>query len=333
MRRFLVALFVCLCLCMAVSFAEMLPLEPLFEAVEGFKAEGVTQSTEFLNAAPWMSALVRSEGQFDDVGEGVQYHGITFDVETGEQITFEDIFTDADAAVARIQEIAEAFAFDNAYAERNETTPIPQDNFIATQDFLTIYYPISQFSYFSGHSGGFSFYAYELEGLLREDIPLQKGAIDAAGDALTETFKRKSLPGFLTPWAIGSSMADADAALTVVDVPDLTYEHAVYRFEAPEMRGVSLLSRSEEDNVDTAVISGIMSTRIDFSGLCTGIATKEDCIAALGEPAASALVTEADGYSRLPVGETLSFTAGDTDTVLEMHFVDSILYSVSLLAG
>lgn len=312
------------------ALAQQLPLDAVFDAVEGFRAEGFTHSAEFFDVGSWMSAVVSQEGQFEGLGKGIQRTGLVFDMETGERVLWDDLFVDGDAAADRIEAIIEASTYNNTYAEFNALTPVPRDNFTVSADVLTIYYPVKQLSHFSGLCGAFSFYAYELAGLLREDIPLQAGDAATAKDVLQATFENKALPGPLVRWAIGSQMMDAKEALGLVDVPDLTYDYAVYHFLAPDMRGVSLLSLPAEDKVDTASIAGIMAERIDVGGLCTGVTNKENCIAALGEPQAVTLVETADGYSRLPEGETLYWYGNDV--ALELHFVTNILYSVTLLA-
>lgn len=328
MRRSCCLLVLCLLLMIPCALAQQLPLDAVFDAVEGFRAEGFTHSAEFFEAGPWMSAVVLQEGQFEGLGKGTQLTGLVFDLESGERICWDDLFVDGDAAAERIESIIEASTYNNTYSEFNAITPIPRDNFAVSENMLIIYYPVQQLSHFSGLCGAYSFYAYELSDLLQEGIPLQAGDVETAKDTLQAVYEGNALPGPLTKWAIGGSMIDAKDALGLVDVPDLTYDYAVYRFMAPEMRGVSLLSLPGEDRADTAIIAGIMAERIDFGGLCTGITSKEDCIAALGNPNTAEIIEEADGYSRLPIGETLCWYSDEL--VLEMHFTDNILYSVTI---
>lgn len=328
MRRFFCLILLGFLLISSTALAQQMPLDAVFDAVEGFRAEGFTHNAEFFEAGPWMSAAICQQGQFEGLGKGTQWTGLVFDMETGERILWEDLFSDGDAAAARIEEIIEASTYDNAYSEYNMITPVPRDNFMVSTDVLTIYYPVMQLSHFSGLSAGFSFYAYELSSLLREDTPLQVGDPESAKEALQAALDQKALPGPLSKWAVGTSMADARDALGLVDVPDLTYDYAVYHFEAPEMRSVSLLAVPEEDRADSATIAGIMTERIDFSGLCTGVSDRNTCVGAMGDPDTVTLVEEADAYSRLPVGETLGWTG--EGIVLEMHFVDDILHSVTL---
>ena len=328
MRRLFCCFLIILLTAASVSLAEPLPLDAVFEAVEGFRAEGFTHSAEFIQADPWLSAVIMKEGHFEGVGRGTEWIGLVFNLETGERIAWDDLFADGDAAAEVIERIISESSFKNAYSEYNAISPVPRDNFAVSGDTLTVYYPVGQLSHFSGRCGAFSFYAYELSGLLKEDIPLQAGDPALAKEALAAALTAKALPGPLSKWSIGSPMRDAKNELTLVDVPDFTYDYAIYRFEAPEMRGVFLLSNPDEDNAETAVIAGIMAERIDFSGLCTGVANREDCVAALGNPDEVDSVNESDAYSRLPIGETLRWLDGDV--ALEMHFVQNTLHSVTI---
>ena len=330
MRRLFCCLIIVWLLAVSVSVAERPPLDTVFEAVEGFRAEGFTHSAEFIEAGPWLSAVVMKEGHFEGVGKGTEWIGMVFDLETGERITWDDLFVDGDTAASEIERIAEVSSDNNAYSEYRNVSPVPRDRFAVSDETLTVYYPVDQLSHFSGRCGAFSFYAYELSGLLKEDIPLKAGDSALAKEALTAALSEKALPGPLSKWAVGGQMIDAKNELTLVDVPDLTYDYAIYRFEAPEMRGVSLLSNPDEDRAETAAIAGVMAERIDFSGLFAGLSSREDCVAALGNPDETVSVGEADAYSRLPVGETLRWLG--EGVALEMHFVENILHSVTIRA-
>lgn len=320
------------CLCLAFlllpSFAlcQNASWDAAFAAIDALKAPGLSQDASFSDAGGWLSVTVTQSGQIAPMTEGTQYIGLVFDAATGERVGWEDIFIDGDAAAERMERIASESTFQNAYSEYTDISPMPRDSFIIEDGVLTVFYPATQLSWFSGRSGGFSYYAYELEGLLSEGVPLEKGDPARAGEALDAALEKGALPGPLAEWALGRSLLDADAALGLVDVPDLSREYAIYRFEAPEMRGVSLLSTVDDANV--AVIEGIMAERIDFGGLCTGVSTKTECFAALGEPTGVGILQGADAYSRLPNGERMLYTKGEH--TVEMHFVDDVLYSVAI---
>ncbi len=328
MRRFLSLLLMSIILTASVACAQGMPWDAILSAVEKLNPNGLEQEATFHEAGGWISAIVSQKGQIAPQMEGRQWYGLVFDMATGEPITWEDVFVDGDAAADRIQALAEASTYDNAYAEYNQIAPVPRDSFVVRDGVFTVYYPAEQLSSFSGQSGAFTFYAYELEELLKGGVPLAQGDSSQAAVALETVLSEGAFPAPLSDWKLGGSMAEAAEALGLVDVPDLTYDAAVYRFEASEMRGITLLASPGDEDADRAVIVGMMAERMDFSGLRTGVSSREECVAALGEPDSVEAVETSDAYSRLPIGETLRWVRGDK--AFELHFADGILYSVAL---
>ncbi len=316
MRRFICCLLLCLCLAAPCALAQdNNAYGQILDAVQALGPDDV----QFMENGDWLSVRIT---------RGKQVDGRTFSLLTGESIAWDELFIDGDAAAERIEALVEESVYDNAYAANREVSPVPRDSFTVADGVITIYYPANQLSHFSDWSMGFSFYAYELDGLLAEGVPLSPNDPAVAKSALSDILTSGAMPWPLADWQIGSAMADAVAALRLVDVPDLTHDFAVYNFEAPEMRGVSLLSLTDDDNPNTATIAGIMATHIDFLGLCTGATTKDECAAALGEPTTVTVQNDADGYSRLPDGETLTWT--QDGNAVDLHFVEGVLNSVTL---
>ncbi|MCL1963529.1 MAG: hypothetical protein FWF69_00505 [Firmicutes bacterium] len=297
-------------------------VDAIFDALWDPSAPGVIEATEFSVDGDWVFAVQRRRE-----ADGLRWHAIGYDMASERFVTWDDLFADGDAAAERIAQIADSAMYHNAYAEHNRITPVPRDNFALANGVLTVYYPAEQLAHFSGRAGAFGFYAYELADLLREGAPLAVGDAKEAPAAMTAALAGGSLPGY-EKWAIGGAMADAAEALGLVDVPDLTYDFAVYRFEDPCMRGVALLSDPGGDSAGNATISGIYAERIDFSGLCAGVSARAECVLALGAPDAKCAIEEADGYSLRPVGETLRWERDGR--ALELHFVEDVLHSVLL---
>lgn len=255
-------------------------------------------------------------------------YGFVFDGATGERLTWDDLFTDGDAAAGALEQNAAGWIYDNAYGDFENIAPMPRENFALDEAGLTVYYPAAQLRNLSGAQFGLQFDAYELEGLLREDIALARGDTAQAETALETALRSAALPGLPAEAAPGGGMARAAEALGLVDVPDGKRDAAVWAFEAPVMRGVELLSAPEDTDERNAVITGVFARRIDFSGLIAGETTKDECLAALREPDETRAVAAADAYDRLPAGETLLWR-GEA-ALLEMHFVENILYSVAI---
>lgn len=324
MKRFIAIVTAILVLCTSAAMGEA------FQQASGaildvLMADGMPENTAFDEHDTWISASAEYKDR-----DFTRFLGVIYDTETEAFVSWADIFAAGDAAAARMEAIAEEAHYANAYSEYNAISPVPRDNFALLGQELVIFYPPEQLSYFSGRAGAVSFYAYELEGLLNEGIPFKAADIADAKQVLAEVQETGTLPQLVDLIAIGSDMAQADASLTLVDAPDVRYDYAIWQFEAPQMRGAALLSATDDTDKQAAKITGIQTERIDFGGLCTGIATKADCIAALGEPATQDTIETADAYNRLPAGETLTWP-GETYAV-DLHFVDDVLQSVTVRA-
>ena len=321
-------------LCLLAGFLLFVPgglaqgggLDAAFSAIEGLRLAGCGQDVAFFESGAWMSAVVVQSGPIAPMMEGTQVDGLIFEMETGERVGWDDLFIDGDAAAERMEDIAEASIYRNAYGEYDGIRPMPRDSFALLGQQLTVYYPAERLATFSGRSGAFSFYAYELDGLPADGVPLAAGNVDDAAAALLDAYLGGFLPGFLMDWPVGRPMTEARDALGLEDVPNWSLDYALYRFEAPQMRGVTLLSSS--DDVNTAVIEGVMAERIDFSGLCTGVTPRAACVAALGEPELVEEISGADAYSRLPDGETLVYQGFGRE--VRLHFVSDILHSITI---
>lgn len=334
MRRMGVILLT-LMLCAGVAQAtEQTPAADLMQATDAIYAAvqarmpgAVAEDMRFLTVEHWMSAVFQFAGQ-----DTTQWVGVIYDTADGALVTWEDLFLDGDAAAAGMEAIAREATYDNAYAERLEIAPMPRDNFAIQEGELFVYYPPEQFSYFSGRAGAFAFYAFELQGLLREEVPLRQGDAALAGDLRMTALADGALPGNLSAWAVGQPIQAAADALGLVDVPDIKEAFAVWRFEAPEMRGAALLSAQDDDRVATARTVGVYTERIDFGGLQTGISTRADCVAALGEPETAVQVSgENAAYALYPQGERLRWSNGQH--ALLLHFVEGVLHSVTVCAA
>lgn len=297
MRRFVLAGLVMILLTASAPLARAMDMQEATKALFAASMERLggkgAEATEFLQTGDWISMIVTAK----DADFTVQY-GFAYDGAGGRLAAWDDLFADGDAAAARIEGIAAEATYANAYSEYNRTAPVPRDNFALGENQLLLFYPPRQLSHFSGNAGALALYAYELDGFLKETVPLARGDVSGAPEGLVLALRSGALPGLLSPWAIGTGMQAADDALTLVDVPDYDAISALWHFEAPQMRGVTLLSDKADDRVQTAQITGIRAERIDFYGLLPGISRRADVVSALGSAPreeADALVWAADG--------------------------------------
>lgn len=326
MRRFLVCVLICLMVVPAAQAAELMKAsEALFAQMQERTDGRASDSMAFYQSDVWFSAVAT----FKDRNRFTEYVAIVYDTVAEAAIAWDDLFEDGDAAAQRMVELGQASTYTDAYAEYHEMDPVPRDNFALREGQLIVYYPPEQYSYFSGRSGALAFYAYELEGLLKEGIPLVEGDVAQAKAALEAALAEGKLPGALAPWAIGGTIQAAADTLGLVDVPDMRDQYAVWYFEAPEMRSVALLSQADEIQTASAPIRGIYTERMDFSGLQTGVSTVADCLLALGDNDGRMDLTDADdAYALMPAGVRLIW---ENDTYqLTLNFVDDVLHGIML---
>lgn len=315
MRRFLAGMLAVVLLCAPLA-ALADAMGAMFDALD---ALGGTDAA-FSVVGGLLCATAKKDGEV---------YGFAFDNATGERVAWDGLFSDGDAAAAALEKIAAEWTYANAYGNFENLSPMPRENFALDERGLTVYYPAAQLTNLSGSQFGVQFNAYELEGLLRENIALSRGDTANAPAALQTALETGALPGLPQQAALGGSIAAAAEALGLVDVPDVKRDAAVWTFEAPAMRGVSLLSAPDDLSESGAVICGVFARRVDFSGLIPGESTKEDCLAALGAPDETLTVVSADAYDRLPAGETLLWR-GEA-AAIELHFAENILYSIAIL--
>ena len=154
----LVGCVLCL-LCMAsCALAQTDTYMDLVDAVYALGADHVTFSQD----GDWLSAVLSREETLPQMGSVTQWEGVAYHLSTGEPVGWDEVFSDGDAAAARLEEIAQTALYANAYAEYSRFSPVPRDSFALENGQLTVYYPAEQFSHFSGVSGALSVYAYEM---------------------------------------------------------------------------------------------------------------------------------------------------------------------------
>jgi hypothetical protein len=226
----------------------------------------------------------------------------------------------------------------SGYLENDTLTPIPRDNFFLTPDGITFYYPQDQFSLLSGYSGGCSFDYYELKDYLNvsEGSVLNTLGVDKFLSITPDTAARVAqdvtagkLPGIGA--AIGDSLMERLDEYRLLVEPDYYPGGRFFETEAPELRGVWLLTDALTESYDQSQVLGIRADRINLYGIQTGITTIEAWRAALGQPQSSTAVDEttAEDY-RLSAGTSDYYTFGENKLRLHANG-DGILESVQLL--
>ncbi len=133
-------------------------------ALRGPSAEG-TGSGGLQLGNPYLSILFSAEGKMLSGRPSQVYYPMTFDLRTGESLSFDQLFTDPDATKALIESLLETDVEPtlSTYLENSQLFPVPYDRFFLDGfGHLIIVYENSQLSFLSGFSGSVSFRYSEL---------------------------------------------------------------------------------------------------------------------------------------------------------------------------
>lgn len=287
-----------------------------------------------------LSVSVSAYGEMPGGRMGQTYSTVNYDLATGRPITVSDLFADVEGAFSLMEQKLEDEVRPqlSGYLENDALTPIPRDNFFLTPDGITFYYPQDLFSLLSGYSGGCSFDYYELKDYLN----VSEGSILStlgAGEFLNitpDTATRVAqdaaagkLPGIGA--AIGDSLMKRLDEYRLLVEPDYYPGGRFFEVEAPELRGVWMLTDALTESYDQNQVLGLRADRINLYGIQTGITTIDEWRTALGQPESSAEIDEttAEDY-RLSAGTSDYYTFGENKLRLHAN-MEGVLESVQLL--
>lgn len=240
------------------------------------------------------SVVISAKGKLPKVRDGHSYTALTYDLETGERLRLDQIFSDVDAAVAlmetkAIETLSEEL---NGYLEYSELTPLPVDSFTVNEDGITFWYPAEQFSLVSGWSGACQFWYEELEGLLIDERqPLT--AVEQK-EAIEQSVSSGMLPH--VPVRMGQNMQEITDAYRLLRTPDAFPGGRYFLMEDPAFRSVLVISDSLQADYANSVVEGIQLRRGGLHGLMIGRTVQPEWRAILGEPAESLVMTESMAF-------------------------------------
>lgn len=233
------------------------------------------------------------------------------DMSDGHVVTWEELFTDGEAAASALSEMLEwELAPElSAHLRNAQLTPLPEQ-FTLDAAGLTLYYPIEQLSTLSDKPGKVNVQWYELGEYLclEEGSILQRIGADAmltleahSAQSIRTAAESGALPGI--PVVLGGSIQEAVDTYRLLIDPDLYEGGRMIQLEDGAFRGVYLLTDSLTNSWESSVVQGIRADRINLYGLCTGKTTQEAWRAVLGQPDASvALDADKADANRLAVG-------------------------------
>lgn len=245
-----------------------------------------------------LSAVTRAEGPVVSQRATQMWYAANIDLTRGEVITLDDLFSDADAARAFLEEYLEWELAPglSAHLRSAQLTPMPE-SFGLSSTGLTLYYPFEQLATLSDRAGTVNLQWCEMLPYLR----LGEGSVlrrlgaedmvtlnDSSAQAIRAAAETGALPGI--PAQLGASVQEAVDTYRLLIDPDLYEGGRMIQLEDGAFRGVYLLTDSLTDSWSSSVIRGIRTDRINLHGLCTGVTTREEWRAVLGESDASVTV-------------------------------------------
>ena len=242
------------------------------------------------------------------------------DLTDGHAIGWDDLFTQPEEALEAIGAyLDEAVAPElSAHLSAGSLAPLPE-TFGLTPYGLTLLYPIEQLSTLQDEAGAVIVLWSEIQDYLRLE---EGGVLDRVGAAdnlafpeealaaLTEALSGGSIPGI--PAAIGQSVQELTDRYGLQIDPDLYEGGRMFLPDDSAFRQIWLLSDALTDGWEQSTVQGLRADRLNLLGLRTGVTTRDQYIAALGDPESSLNVDEDRALNwRIAPGTSDYYTLGE----------------------
>lgn len=284
------------------------------------------------------SCAILADGAVENSRATQVWSAVNVDLATGEEITFADLFIDADEATSFIESyLDEQVAPElSAHLAAGSLTPIPE-TFTISPTGLTLYYDIDDFRTLSDKAGTVTILWCELREHLRwgqTDVLMAINAnqhISLGEDGalyIPEAVQDGAFGGI--PATLGQPMQELIDRYALLTDPDIYEGGRMIALEDGAFRGVYILTDALTEDFDQSVVQGIRADRLNFWGLCTGDTTIDWWREVLGEPETTLVVDEERAESwRIVPGTSDYYTYGDYR--LRLHADESgVLRSVFL---
>lgn len=260
------------------------------------------------------------QGEQADGREGSSAAALTVSLETGMEIYLDELFDDAAAATAAMEDIIseEILSEMSDYMEYSDLLPMPTNCFSVDERGLTVYWPQDSYRYFDGTSGSVTFLWHEIAEHIGESSPVY--ALSRPGDVDISALRADVALGAFHE-ALNARLYEELESVErryALGDPDYTTDALVYPLE--RVRGFSLeVPKYADTPEDGDRISAIRASCISNHGLTTGVTTVEDVYSIFGAPDSAVLYDEeAAEDALLEPGESLFY---ETDgRVLQTHF-------------
>ena len=284
------------------------------------------------------SCAILADGAVETSRATQVWSAVNVDLRTGEEITFTDLFIDADEATTFIENyLDEQVAPElSAHLAAGSLTPVPE-TFTISSTGLTLYYDIDDFRTLSDKAGTVTILWCELREYLKWGQTAVLMAINAnqhiaLGEDgalyIPEAVQAGAFDGI--PATLGQPMQELIDRYALLTDPDIYEGGRMIALEDGAFRGVYILTDALTDDFDRSVVQGIRADRLNFWGLCTGDTTIDWWREVLGEPETTLVVAEerAEAWRIVP-GTSDYYTLGDYR--LRLHADESgVLRSVFL---
>lgn len=267
-----------------------------------------------------LSLLFCAEGKMLSGRPSQIYYPMTFDLRTGEEIAFDQLFADPDGAKthieAELEENVEPIL--STYLENSQLFPVPFDRFfLDSWGHVILVYDNSQLSFLSGTSGAVSFRYSELKDYLDltpdgiiSHLPwkghMGRMTKEERGQAVWSMLRLNMMIPSSRLLALGTGMdivwhgySPQDHHFHPLTDSDFYPGGAYYEVEEPEFRGALILT---DENGET--VHGILADHVDLYDLETGKTLLPDAEAFLGrEPETRVQIDESTAeYYRVCAG-------------------------------
>lgn len=273
------------------------------------------------------------EGEQADGKSGYTATCMNVSLTDGTPITFETIFTDANAAAETMEAIIsrDILSGMSDYIERADLLPMPRDCFAFDEYGLTVYYDDDAYRTFDGLGGSVKFYWHEIDEFIGEDSPVYGISRPQIGDADAIKNAGALFFGGHDMLALGAKLGDAMAACALTDEPDYTSVSKLFVVDDPAFRGASVeIPKYAETADEDTPISVVRHTRVNWQGLTTGETTREEIVALLGEPEQTRTYdAETAANMLLEPGESLLYTC--SNYILQAHVDESGVLSCLMM--
>lgn len=284
------------------------------------------------------SCAILAQGAVETSRSTQVWSTVNFDLRTGTEITFADLFIDAEAAKAFIESYLDEHVAPelSAHLPAGTLTPVPEA-FTISPTGLTLYYDIDAFRTLSDKAGTVTILWTELREHLmlgQADVLMAIGAADhiALGEddasMISDMLQSGSFVGI--PAALGQPLQELVDRYALLTDPDIYEGGRMIALEDGAFRGVWILTDALTEDFDRSIVQGIRADRLNFYGLCTGDTTINIWREMLGAPDTTLTVDENRAESwRIVPGTSDYYTFGDYR--LRLHADESgILRSVFL---